>query len=100
MSLRSLDTVLLEMPLNPTACTRPSPRQVETPPIQASWNEPCHAIGPRYNGECHECLFRGLAGLEEAQEIAALPELRRPQVQRAQTGIESLLSILDGPDGR
>lgn len=38
-------------------------------------------------------LFRGFPGLEEAGKIAALPELRRPQVQRAQAGIESPLSI-------
>ena len=37
MSLQSLDTVLLEMPLSPIACTRSSTFRVETPPLHASW---------------------------------------------------------------
>ena len=36
---------------------------------------------------------------EEAREATALPQLRHPQVQRAQTGIESALSIPVPPGG-
>ena len=32
-------------------------------------------------------------GLKEAREVAALPQLRHPQVQCAQTGIKGALSI-------
>jgi hypothetical protein len=45
----------------------------------------------------HQCLLGGLAGLEEAREVAPLPQLRHPQVQGAQTGIESALSIPVAP---
>jgi hypothetical protein len=34
--LESLETVDVEMPVRPIACTRSSTRRVETPPIQAS----------------------------------------------------------------
>ena len=44
-------------------------------------------------------LFRGFPGFQEAREIAALPQLRHSQVQRAQTGIESALSIPVPPSG-
>ena len=37
ISLQSFETVLLEMPLSPIACTSSSTRRVETPPIHASW---------------------------------------------------------------
>ncbi len=37
MSLQSFDTVLLEMPERPMACTSSSTRRVDTPPIHASW---------------------------------------------------------------
>ena len=37
MSLHSLLTVLLPIPLSPIACTSSSTRRVETPPIHASW---------------------------------------------------------------
>ncbi len=37
MSLHSLDTVLLPMPLSPMAWTRSSTRRVDTPLTQASW---------------------------------------------------------------
>ena len=47
----------------------------------------------------HQRLFRSLARLEEAREATALPQLRHPQVQRAQTGIESALSIPVPPGG-
>ena len=45
----------------------------------------------------HQGLLRGLARLQEAREVAALPELRHLEVQRAQTGIESALSIPVAP---
>ena len=41
----------------------------------------------------HQGFFGGLARLQKAGEIAALPELGHLQVQPAQTGIESALSI-------
>ena len=37
MSLHSLETCDLPIPLRPIACTRSSTRRVETPPIHASW---------------------------------------------------------------
>ena len=37
MSLHSLETCDLLIPLSPIACTRSSTRRVETPPIHASW---------------------------------------------------------------
>jgi len=42
-------------------------------------------------------LLRGLAWLKEAREIAALPQLRHLEVQRAQTGIESARSVPVSP---
>ena len=48
---------------------------------------------PRLLNDRHERLFRSPAWLEEAGKVRALPQLRHPQVQRAQTGIESALSI-------
>lgn len=45
----------------------------------------------------HQRLLRGLAGLEEAREAAALPQLRHPQVQRAQTSVESAVPISVAP---
>ena len=51
------------------------------------------AANPRLLDDGHQCLFRGLAGLQETGEVAALPKLGHLQVQRAQTGIESALSI-------
>jgi hypothetical protein len=44
-------------------------------------------------------LLRGLAGLEEAREVAALPQLRHTQVQSAQAGIERAIAI-PVPPGR
>ena len=55
------------------------------------------AADPRLLDHGDQRLLRGLAGLEEAGEVAALPQLRHPQVQRAQTGIESALSIAVPP---
>lgn len=43
-------------------------------------------------------LLRGLARLKTAGEVAALPQLRHLQVQRAQTGIESAFPIPIAPD--
>jgi hypothetical protein len=57
------------------------------------------ATNPRFLDYSHQRLLRGLAGLEKPREVAALPQLRHPQVQRAQTGIESALSI-PVPPGR
>ena len=48
---------------------------------------------PRLLNDGDQCLLRGLAGLEEAGKVTALPQLRHPKVQRAQTGVESALSI-------
>jgi len=59
--------------------------RVETLPIQA-------LLDHRDKG-----LLRGLARLQKAGEIAALPQLRDPQVQSAQTGIENALSIPVSP---
>src|SRR5690606_22086858 len=56
-----------------------------------------HAADPRFLNDGYQRLFRRLARLEEAGEIAALPELRHPKVQGAQTGIESALSIPVAP---
>ena len=44
-----------------------------------------------------EGFLRGLARLQEAREVAALPELRHLEVQHAQTGIERALSIPVAP---
>jgi hypothetical protein len=55
------------------------------------------ATNPRLLDDGNQRLLRGLAGIEEAREVAALPELRHPQVQPAQTGIESALSIPVAP---
>ena len=48
---------------------------------------------PRLLDDGHQRLFRGLARFEKAREVTALTQLGNPQVQRAQTGIESALSI-------
>jgi hypothetical protein len=79
------------------ACTSSSTRRVDTPPIPfASGLEP---VATRWLtlDHGHQCLLRGLPCLEKAREVAALPQLRHPQVQRAQTGIESALSIPVAP---
>ena len=52
---------------------------------------------PGFLDHRHQRLLRGLAGLEEAREVAALPQLRHPQVQRAQTGVEGAIPIAVAP---
>jgi len=42
-------------------------------------------------------LLRGLTGFEEAGKVAALPQLRHTQVQRAQTGVEGAIPIPVAP---
>jgi hypothetical protein len=50
MSLHSLETVLLEMPESPMACTSSSTRRVETPPIHASWITATSAFSLTFRG--------------------------------------------------
>ncbi len=47
----------------------------------------------------HQCLLGGFTRLQEAGEVAALTQLWHLPVQRAQTGIESALSIPVSPCG-
>jgi hypothetical protein len=56
-----------------------------------------HAADPRLLDHGDQGLLRSLARLQEAGEIAALPQLRNLEVQRAQTGIECALSIPVAP---
>ena len=44
-------------------------------------------------------LFRHLPGLEKAREVAALPQLRHPEVQRSQPGIERAFPMAIPPGG-
>jgi hypothetical protein len=79
------------------ACTSSSTRRVETPLIPfASGLEPV-AIRWLTLDHGHQRLLRGLAGLEEAREVAALTQLRHPEVQRAKAGVERALSISVAP---
>jgi len=70
---------------NSMACTNASTRRGDTPPLQASWMTATGAFS------------EVLAGLRKAGCIVALARLRYFQVQRAQTGIESALSIPVAP---
>lgn len=56
-----------------------------------------HAADPRLLNDGHQRLFRGLSGFEKAGEVAALPQLRHLQVQRAQSGVERALAIAVAP---
>ena len=56
-----------------------------------------HATDPCLLNHRHQCLLRRFARLQKTGEIAALPELGNLEVQRAQTGIESALSIPVAP---
>src|ERR671916_203209 len=71
MSLQSLETVLLEMPARPIACTSSSTRRVDTPPIQASWMTATSALS---------LVFRGSGdGAQEVALAALLQHLRQWQ---------------------
>jgi len=97
MSLHSFETVLFEMPLSPIACTSSSTRRVETPLIPfASGLEP---VATRWLtlDDGHQRLLRSPAGLEEAREVASLAQLRHPQVQSAQAGVERTIPIPVAP---
>jgi hypothetical protein len=50
MSRHSFETVDLEMPDSPIACTSSSTRRVETPPIQASWITATNAFSEVFLG--------------------------------------------------
>jgi len=58
ISLHSLDTVLLDMPLTPMACANASTRRVDTPPLQASWMTARSALSiPVSPGRARVCPF-------------------------------------------
>src|ERR1700733_14494561 len=76
MSLHSLETCDLPIPLRPIACTRSSTRRVETPPIHASWITR------------DQRLLRDLPRFQERREVAPLPQLRNAQLQRSQPRVE------------
>ena len=44
-----------------------------------------------------ERLLRGLAGLKEARKVAALTQLRHPQVQRAEARVERAVAVAISP---
>ena len=74
MSLHSFDTVLLEMPLSPIACTSSSTRRVETPPIQASWMTATRAFsevrrGSRKPGKYDPCRSFGTRRFNEPSRV-------------------------------
>ena len=52
-----------------------------------------HATDPGLLYDGDQGLLGGFARLKEAREVAALAQLGNLEVQRAQTGIESALSI-------
>ena len=78
MSLHSLLTEDLEMPVMPIACTSSSTRRVETPPIQASWITDTSAFSTVRRGSRKRGKVRSLAQLRDAQVERAEPRLQRP----------------------
>src|SRR3954470_1648695 len=85
MSLHSFETVLLEMPESPMACTRSSTRRVDTPPIHASWITATSAFSDVRRGS------------RNPRKEGALPQLRHPQVQRAEPRLQLALTIAVAP---
>ena len=55
------------------------------------------AADPRFLDHDHQRLLGGLAGLEEAREVAALPQLRHPQVESAKAGVERPVTVAVTP---
>ena len=55
------------------------------------------AADPRFLDHGHQRLLGGLAGLEEAREVAALPQLRHPQVESAKAGVERPVTVAVTP---
>jgi hypothetical protein len=55
------------------------------------------ATDPGFLDDGDQGLLRGPAGLQEAGKIRALPELRHPQVQRAQPGLKLAVAIAVAP---
>src|SRR5512134_3266088 len=77
MSLHSLLTEDLEIPVMPIACTSSSTRRVETPPIQASWMTDTSAFstvrrGSRKPGKYDPWRSFGM------RKLSAEPRLQRP----------------------
>src|SRR5215472_11644454 len=81
MSLHSLETWLFEMPARPIACTSPSTRRVETPPIHASWITVTSAFSAVLRGSRNGGKVRSLAQLGDAQ------------LQRAEARVQTTLAI-------
>src|SRR5512144_2491265 len=78
MSLHSLLTEDLEMPVIPIACTNSSTRRVETPPIQASWMTDTSAFSTVRRGSRKPGKYDPLAQFRDAQAERAQPRLQRP----------------------
>jgi hypothetical protein len=56
-----------------------------------------HTADPRLLDDRDQRLLRALAGFEKRREIAALPQLRDAQLQRAETGVESAVAMAVAP---
>src|SRR5215472_10650085 len=58
-----------------------------------------HAADPGLLDDCDQRLLRALAGFEKRREVAALPQLRDAQFQRAEAGAERAVAIAVAPGG-
>src|SRR6202007_2706780 len=58
-----------------------------------------HAADPGLLDHRDQRLLRALAGFEKRREIAALPQFRNAQLQRAEPGVESAVAVAVAPGG-
>src|SRR5438270_11428756 len=58
-----------------------------------------HAADPRLLDYRDQRLLRALAGFQKRWEVAALPQFRDAQLQRAEPGIEGAVAVTVGPGG-
>src|SRR5438270_8640631 len=58
-----------------------------------------HAPDPRLLDYRDQRLLRALAGFQKRREVAALPQFRDAQLQRAEPGIEGAVAVAVAPGG-
>jgi hypothetical protein len=81
MSLHSLLTVLLLIPDKPHRL-----HQIVDPPGR-------DAANPCFLDHGDQCLLRGLPGLEKGRKVAALSQLRYPQLQGSQARVQAPIPV-------
>src|SRR5207248_8509578 len=58
-----------------------------------------HAADPGLLDYRDQRLLRALAGFEKRREVAALPQFRNAQLQRAEPGVEGAVAVAVAPGG-